>query len=65
MSKVAVPVLQTGQSQVDEFAQSAKENIDWITGQHANAPKVKELPSTATLADLIAAYNKLVGRLER
>jgi hypothetical protein len=61
----AVPQVQSGIPSVDAFAEAVKQNQDWMTGQHVNAPKLKTLPSTATLADVIEQLNAQRERLER
>ena len=59
----AIPGTKFGKPDQDRFAQQVKANVDWITGQHKNAPVLVELPSTAVLADLITEHNKVVRRL--
>lgn len=61
----AVPQVQSGLPAVDRFAEVVKQNLDWMTGQHVNAPKLKTLPSTATLAEVIEQVNAQRERLER
>lgn len=59
----AVPVVNSGLPAVDKFAATVKQNMDWLTGQHPNAPKLKPLPETATLAEVIAQQNLILKRL--
>ncbi|MCY1166328.1 hypothetical protein D9M73_62550 [compost metagenome] len=61
----SVPRLQSGNPAVDFFGEAAKDNLDWLTGQHVNAPKLKLLPATATLADVIEQVNAQYARLQR
>jgi hypothetical protein len=41
-----------------------KQNIDAITGQGRNTPKIAPLSGTASLADVIAKVNEIVARLQ-
>lgn len=59
----AIPTVNSGNRAVDKFAAVMKQNMDWLTGQQANAPVLKELPETATLAEVIAQQNQIVRRL--
>lgn len=59
----AVPTLSSGNQQIDAFAQAVKQNMDWLTGQQRNAPPLKPLASTATLAEVIEQVNQLQKRL--
>lgn len=43
---------------------AVKQNLDAITGQARNTPKLAPLPSTATLADVIERLNTLLDRLQ-
>ena len=63
-NKAAIPVLNSGSSAVDRFAEAVKQNMDWLTGQHRNAPTVYALSSTATLSDVIAEVNKIIRRID-
>lgn len=59
----AVPKLKTGEPKLDAFAQQVKQNIDWLTGQQKNAPVLPVLPASATLTEVINAYNLVRERL--
>lgn len=61
--RASVPVLVTQDRNLDAFAQAVKQNMDWLTGQHRNAPQPKKLPPSATLPELIEQYNKMVDRM--
>lgn len=61
--RTALPALRSGNAQTDAFAQAVKQNLDWLTGQQRNAPPLVSLPSTASLADVIAQVNQLINRL--
>ena len=63
MKKQSVPALATGNSAIDQFASAVKANIDDVTGQHKNSQVLMKLQLTATLTDVITAYNKVVDRL--
>lgn len=45
-----------------QFMSSVKENIEVITGKRRG--RIETLSTTATLAQVIAAYNALVARLQ-
>lgn len=62
--KAAIPVVTTGQQNLDRFCEAVKQNMDAITGQHKNAPVLTELTSTATLADVIEQLNLLHKRID-
>lgn len=64
MKKAAIPTLQTGTNDLDRFAEAVKQNLDTMTGQHKNVGRLEPLRPTATLADLIAAHNAVVERLQ-
>lgn len=59
----AIPAVSSGNRAVDKFAAVVKQNMDWLTGQQTNSPALKELPETATLAEVIAQQNRIVQRL--
>lgn len=61
--RAAVPELRTGVPQTDAWAQSVKQNVDWLTGQQRNAPTLKKLPPTATIEEVIEQVNAIIGRL--
>lgn len=61
--KAAVPMLRSGHAPTDAFAQAVKQNMDWLTGQQKNSPPLFELPSTATLSDVIVQVNQVIKRL--
>ena len=48
----------------DPTAQALTQNVRRMTGQLRNEPPLQPLPSTATLAELIAAYNALLQRMQ-
>lgn len=62
--KAAIPTLTTGSNDVDLFAQAVKQNLDGLTGQLKNKPKLKPLAATATLAEVIAQLNAILDRLQ-
>ena len=65
MSKrAALPTVRSGMASVDVFASMVKQNMDWMTGQHPNAPKLPVLLDTASLADVIVQLNLLAVRLQ-
>lgn len=64
MKKVAIPVLHSGQPEIDAAFAAAKQNLDNLTGQQRNTVAIKPLASTASTADIIARVNALIDRLE-
>lgn len=64
MKRRAIPTLQTGDGTVDDHASAVKHNLDMVTGQHRNSPVLVALASTATTADIIAAINALIQRVQ-
>lgn len=62
--KAAIPTLTSGDSGLDLFAQSVKQNLDSMTGQLKNKPKLKPLAATATLAEVITQLNAILSRLQ-
>lgn len=61
--RVAVPVLPASDPTLRAFASAVKGNLDALTGQQDGAQKLAPLPASATLADVIAAVNIIIGRL--
>lgn len=64
MTKAAVPVLTSGQFDIDQFAAAVKQNMDAMTGQARNVQRFEPLPATASLADVIERLNAVVARLQ-
>lgn len=64
MKKAAVPTLATPDATLGAFASAVKQNLDAITGQARGAKKLAPLPSTATLAQVVARLNELLERLQ-
>ena len=64
MNKAAIPQLNSGQFELDQFAAAVKQNLDAITAQARNVDKLPPLPPTATLADVIARLNAVTARLQ-
>jgi hypothetical protein len=64
MKKAAVPALNTGQFELDQFAAAVKQNIDAITAQARNVERLQPLPETATLAEVIKRLNAVTERLQ-
>jgi hypothetical protein len=64
MKKSAIPAVNTGQFELDQFAAAVKQNIDSITAQARNVPRLQPLPETATLAQVIERLNVIVARLQ-
>jgi hypothetical protein len=64
MTKAAIPVVTTGQFDIDQFAAAVKQNMDAITAQARNVERLQPLPATATLADVITRLNAITARLQ-
>jgi hypothetical protein len=64
MTKSAIPTVNTGQFELDQFAAAVKQNLDAITAQARNVERLQPLPATATLADVITRLNAITARLQ-
>jgi hypothetical protein len=64
MSKAGVPTPNTQDPSLNRVLAALKQNVDELTGQSRNMPDLAPLPATATLADVIAAVNKIIARLD-
>jgi hypothetical protein len=64
MTKSAIPTVNTGQFELDQFAAAVKQNLDAITAQARNVERLQPLPATATLADVINRLNAITARLQ-
>ena len=65
MSKKApIPVVRTGNPELDRALAALKQNVDAIVGQARNVDKIDPLPANASLADVIARLNLIVERLQ-
>jgi hypothetical protein len=64
MKKSAIPVVNTGQFELDQFAAAVKQNLDSITAQARNVERLQPLPETATLAQVIERLNVITARLQ-
>lgn len=61
----AIPKLATGDTQIDRFGEAVKQNLDTLTGQQRNSTPLQQLPTTASLQDVISALNVLIARAGR
>jgi hypothetical protein len=64
MTKAAIPAVMTGKPDLDRALSSIKQNLDAITAQAKNVDRLQPLPTTATLAEVIAQLNAVVDRLQ-
>jgi len=64
MKKAAIPTVNTGQFELDQFAAAVKQNLDSITSQARNIPRLRPLPENATLAQVIERLNAITERLQ-
>ena len=62
--KAAIPVVRTGQPELDRALAAIKQNVDAIVGQARNVDKIDPLPANASLADVISRLNLIVERLQ-
>jgi len=63
MSKAGIPTHNGQDQSLNRALAALKQNVDQITGRTRNMPGLEELPATATLADVIAAVNKIIARI--
>lgn len=47
-----------------KFVETVKEVIETITGRRPGVKKIAQLPTTATLADVISKLNEILDRLQ-
>lgn len=64
MKKAALEALKTGDTALDRFSAAVKQNLDQITGQTKGASYLQPLPSTASLAEVIARVNAIASRIQ-
>lgn len=64
MRKSSIPVVHSGRSDLDLALSAIKQNLDSITGMARGVDRLKPLPETATLAQVIAQLNAVVDRLQ-
>lgn len=64
MTKTAIPAVNTGEFELDQFAAIVKQNLDSLTGQARNVERLRPLPATATLAEVIIRLNAITARLQ-
>jgi hypothetical protein len=62
MKKRAIPKVPLPGLPRHEFDGALKENMEQIMGQRGS--RIAELPSTATLAELIAKVNEVIGAMQ-
>lgn len=60
--KRAIPPSPKPGDRREGFDQAVKENIEIITGRRGE--KIRALPDTASLADVISKVNEIVARLQ-
>ena len=66
MSVVRKPGIPTASSQdmrLYPFLTAIKENIEIITGARPGIGEIQQLPSTASLADVVSKINEIIVRL--
>lgn len=64
MKKQAIPAPQVGDPALREVLVAMKHNLDVVTGQTKNSVKLKELPSTASNAEIVELLNTIVRRIQ-
>ena len=63
MKKAAIPVAQRTDDILPALAALAH-NVNMVTGQHQNSPRLAPLEATASTADIIVAINTLIERVQ-
>lgn len=61
MNRSAIPTPPPGDPSLTAVLSAMKENIELLTGTRGS--KLTAVPSTASLADVITALNKVIDRL--
>lgn len=61
MKRSAIPSPPPGDPAMNAVLTALKENVELLTGVRGD--KLSQLPSTATLANVITALNKVIDRL--
>lgn len=63
MSKVAIPVINSGNPEVDRLAQAVKQALEGISGQGQNSAKLVALTKDATPLQVVNLLNSVIKRL--
>ena len=61
--KPGIPTPGTRDPQINQLFNAIKENLEIITGARPGIPEIQQLPSTASLVDVINKINEVVVRL--
>lgn len=61
--KPAIPVINTPDRTMNQAMAAVKENIEIITGARAGSAQITSLGTTATVPEIIAKINEIIGRL--
>jgi hypothetical protein len=64
VKKPVIPVLGSADAALNHFARTVKQSLDTQTGQAPQSKPLSELAPTASLAEVIAAYNRLLERVQ-
>lgn len=64
MRKAAIPVVRTGNPELDRALAAVKQNLDSITAQARNVDRIDQLPANATLTEVVDRLNKIIERLQ-
>jgi len=62
--KAAIPVVRTGNPELDRALSAIKQNMDAITAQARNVDRIEPLPANASVAEVVARFNLLLERLQ-
>lgn len=65
MKKPAIPPTSTLDPKLSSLLEPIKQNIEAITGARPGSVAITSLASTASLADVITAVNKLLSRINQ
>lgn len=65
MKKPAIPGTSSLSADVARVIEPIKQNVEMFNGVRPGSAALTVLPSTATLADVIATVNKLISRIDQ
>lgn len=64
MSKPTIPMLTDPEPNMALFSRAVKSTLDSMTGKERGMAPIAPLDSGATLSDVIAKVNEILGRLQ-
>lgn len=63
-NKPSIPAVRTGNAALDQTINAIRQNLDQITGRARGDDRLDPLPTSASLADVIARLNEVVRRMQ-